>query len=107
MSYILFLDDERSVDMVDQSSWPVDLPVRIARSSTEAIQIVEQYGMPVFCAFDHDLGGDDTTMRFLRFLSSIVEDQNDLPDFAVHSANPVGAMNIVAFMTSWRRSFSL
>ena len=105
--YILFIDDERTVDMVDQSGWPSNLPVKVARTSSEAIQIVQEEGLPAFCAFDHDLGGDDTTMRFLHFLSGVVENQNDLPDFAVHSANPVGSDNIRSFMTSLRRSFSL
>lgn len=63
--------------------------------------------MPSFISFDHDLGGDDTTMVFLRRLTDEEWDGvSPPPDYTIHSANPVGAQNIRSFMESWRRSVS-
>lgn len=61
--------------------------------------------MPSFISFDHDLGGDDTTMVFLRRLTNEIWDgTSPPPDYYIHSANPVGSINIHSFMDSWRRS---
>lgn len=110
-NYILFLDDERTIEMVDRSRWP-NTHILIARSSDEAKKLIynPEIGVPLFCSFDHDLGGEDTTMVFLRWF---VREYCDLfpktkPfEYAVHSANPVGAKNIVSFMESWRKSLEL
>ena len=97
MTYKLFIDDER----FPPDSW-VGGNYKIARSSSEAIAFVEDYGMPNFISFDHDLGGDDTSMRFIGALISMLLDgfvviPKDF-DFYVHSQNPVGAGNIRARM---------
>ena len=65
MSWKLFLDDERNV-----LDYTMESCVRVARSSTEARALVEDLGMPEHCFFDHDLGGDDTTMVFLKWLAN-------------------------------------
>lgn len=103
MSYSLFIDDER---------YPSDHSVRdfvIARSSEESIQIIHKNGCPEFISFDHDLGGDDTAMRVVKWLIDI--DINGcflgLPfipanfSFDVHSQNPVGAKNIKELLNSY------
>lgn len=94
MTWKLFIDDERN---------PVDQGWVIARSSEEAIQAVSTTGsLPNEIAFDHDLGGDDTSMRFLTWMSIVVLDGIYAipPDFvwSVHSQNPVGAANIRGFI---------
>lgn len=103
MKYILFLDDERTIEMVDRSVWPEKTHILFATSSEWAKWIVREHGVPVFMSLDHDLGGDDTTMKFLHWLA---EDwfYTSIPEYVVHSANPVGAANIVSFMDSWKRS---
>lgn len=107
-NYILFLDDERTIEMVDRSAWPIGMHILIARSSDDAKNIVYRCGDPAFCSFDHDLGGDDTTMEFLKWYANVHSDENTvIPSFVVHSANPVGAKNIIAFMDSWKRSQTL
>lgn len=104
-SYILFIDDERTIEMVDRSKWPDGMHILIARNSDEAKEIVYRCGDPAFCSFDHDLGGDDTTMEFLKWYANVHSDEyTAIPDYVVHSANIVGAKNIVAFMDSWQRS---
>jgi hypothetical protein len=95
MTYNLFLDDERDPPANDQE-WV------IVRTSDDAMAAVEAYGIPSFISFDHDLGGDDTAMKFLRrFADHVLDTGADLTgmDFYVHSQNPVGRDNIVAFVT--------
>lgn len=94
----LFIDDERFP--AGYRNWT------IARTSSEAIALVEARGMPGFVSFDHDLGGEDTSMVFLRWLAEHAMD-NGLTfnfDYFVHSQNPIGAANIVGFIESFRRA---
>lgn len=121
MHYILFIDDERTLDMVDTSKWPTDengrlLTVFTARSSAEAIACVEQSGLPVYMSLDHDLGGDDKTPIFLKWLANeyqgVVEGTSIAavvvpPPYGVHSANPIGEANMRSYLDSWSRSLAL
>ena len=91
--YKLFLDDER---------WPTRTEgVLIVRSSQEAINATRTFGCPGYVDFDHDLGGDDTSMRYVNWL--IGQDLDNFGGFIpkdftfdVHSQNPEGARNIRA-----------
>lgn len=94
--YRMFIDDIRDPPPGD---WIV------VRSTDEALAYVETNGMPAFISFDHDLGGDDTSMVFLRKLvNNLWNGNDDPPDYTVHSANPVGKLNIISFMDSWKKS---
>ena len=97
MTYKLFLDDER-FPPDDGNVW------LIARSSSEAIDTVIKQGTPDFISFDHDLGNDDTAMRFIWFLieSHIEGSLESFPtNYYVHSQNPVGVQNIKSLMNSY------
>lgn len=74
-----------------------------AGSTDEARELVSLRGLPCFIDFDHDLGEQDDAMRFLRWLEATYPD-GPVPDWAIHSANPVGAKNIESFLRSWKRS---
>ena len=91
--YRLFIDDDRFPQTPD---WFV------ARNSYQAIRALEDYGMPVEIAFDHDLGGQDTAMTFLKMLCAKLEDGKVTFSagfrYSVHSMNPIGAENIRVFM---------
>jgi|SRR5271157_5461616 len=107
MSYSLFIDDER-MPPDDNRDWV------IVRSSAAAKSTVEQYGVPEFISFDHDLGGSDTAVLFVDWLIENALDEIDAIDaagldvnsdaikfprsYAVHSQNPAGAANIDAKM---------
>lgn len=93
--YKMFIDDVRE---------PPSNDYVVVRSSSEALDYIKNNGMPSFISFDHDLGGDDTTMVFLRKLVDYWNGYDTIPDYVVHSANPVGSKNIVSFMDSWKRS---
>ena len=95
----MFIDDERfpGKDVSDS--------VVVVRSSQEAIEFCKAAkSLPKNIMFDHDLGGDDTSMRFIRWM--VDELYNDEPKykfhpdfkFSVHSQNPVGAENIKSYM---------
>lgn len=88
----LVVDDERTFEELPFQPQP-QLPrfCLYARNSKEAINILT--GMEVDVLFlDHDLGGDDTSMKVVDHLLMNVE-----PNLAiyVHSMNPVGAENII------------
>lgn len=99
MTYKLFIDDER---------FPATDDWVIVRSSQEAIAMIIEYGMPYYISFDHDLGGEDTAIRVIRwiidsFLDGNLEIHPDF-DFYVHSQNPIGAENIRKLMTGFLNS---
>ncbi len=78
----------------------------LTRSSRETIDYMENYGCPNYISFDHDLGGDDTSMIIVNYM--IQKDMNTegefIPDdfvFYVHSANPVGKSNIEGLLNNY------
>lgn len=92
----IFLDDLR----------PAPAGYVLLKSSQEAIEYVKQNGCSNHFSFDHDLGKDDTTMVFLKWL--INEDLDNsgsiIPEdftYIIHSANPVGRENIDSLLTSY------
>lgn len=98
MAYRLYVDDIRTPE--SQSEWI------IARSSAEAIDIVVMEGIPECMSLDHDLGGEDTAMVFLKALTALYPD-GPVPDTLVHSQNPIGRENIISYINSWDRSLKI
>ena len=96
----LFIDDER---------FPVDSSFVVVRSSAEAMDWVKANGIPQHICFDHDLGGDDTSMVFLKQLSEwMMDNWKTFPEgfsYGIHSQNPVGRENIKGWMTNMLRVF--
>lgn len=102
MNWKLWLDDQ-----LDDSDAPMrHVPNGFigARSNAEAINLVLKYGTPEFMDLDHDLG-EENVMVFLRWLS--MHDYDNVPGYAIHSANPVGRKNIESFMESWKKSLEI
>lgn len=97
MGYKLFIDDERDPPN-DGTEWVV------VRNSKHACHWVAYYGLPDFISFDHDLGGDDTSMNFLQWLATdCLEDGREFTfDYYVHSQNPIGKANIEGFIESFK-----
>jgi hypothetical protein len=85
----LFIDDIRD---------PPATGYDVVRTSEAAIEWLKTNGIPNVISFDHDLGGDDTTIRVIRHIYDLILDEKgSFPDgftCIVHSANPVGAQNI-------------
>jgi len=95
--WILYLDDARTPR--DGKSWT------IARTITEAKNLVLSKGMPSHISFDHDIDEDGTGMDFAKWLTDMDMDGtiNIGPDFTyyVHSGNPTGAANIDGLMKNY------
>lgn len=97
MEYNMFIDDERYPPM-DGDVWV------IVRTSQQAIDWIASNGYPSFISFDHDLGGDDTSMGLVNW---IIEDclnrEINIPfKWYVHSQNPIGRDNINGKLTSFQ-----
>ena len=101
MAYKLFIDDLRD---------PVTNDWKVARSSAEAKDIVVEFGIPNEIAFDHDLGGDDTSIVFINWLiNEMLDEDLKLPEgfkFSIHSMNPIGVENIKSLMAGVVKEFS-
>lgn len=89
----LFLDDER---------YPPDTAFnwKIARNVDDAVYYVNTYGLPTFMSLDHDMGymklsGKDFANWIVNYC---LDNQSLLPNFYVHSQNPVGAENINCYL---------
>lgn len=104
VSWRLFLDDER---------WPKEpLDWTIARSSFDAIKECEdRKSLPQEIAFDHDLGGDDTAMRFIYWMiGTLLDKKFTFPEgftYSVHSQNPIGVQNIEGLMNNLLRELNV
>lgn len=105
MNKRLFIDDERFPPN-DGQEWV------IVRSSKEAIGHCILFGCPEYISFDHDLGGEDTAMTFVKWLieTDLDRDQTFIPknfSFYVHSQNVNGRDNIKGLIESYLRCRSL
>ncbi|MBS4102921.1 cyclic-phosphate processing receiver domain-containing protein [Tsukamurella paurometabola] len=74
----LFVDDLRD---------PPDATWTVARSSAEALEILQSGARVAELSLDHDLGGDDTSRPIVLWLA---EHDRWPAVVRVHSANPVG-----------------
>lgn len=111
MKNYLFLDDIRN---------PIDAPAFttgrginpdiykekwiVVRDYTQFIDWITKNGLPELISFDHDLGEADerTGMDCAKWLVNYCLDNNlRLPEWAIHSANPVGYDNIRGLLLSF------
>ena len=100
MKYDLFLDDIRVPVEADDNTPRI---VIIARSSESAIEVINTIGiLPKHICFDHDLGGDDTAIVFINWLTEQVLDGRyvltEQFTYSIHSQNPIGFENIKSKM---------
>jgi len=91
---------------IDDIRTPKNKFSTICRTSCEAINWMKKNGCPNFISFDHDLGGDDTSMGIVKFIVDSDLDTNGkfIPEdfsYNIHSANPVGTMNIDGYLKSY------
>lgn len=101
MSWKLYIDD---------LAYDKDSPERhapegyvVATTSDEAIELVKAFGLPELIDFDHDLGRDDKATKFANWMAWNYPD-GPVPEYHIHSANPIGSENIKAIMDSWNKS---
>lgn len=112
MSYNLFLDDERQPNkfLNDVRAWVV------VRNYKAFVEVITRNGLPNFISFDHDLADEHYVQSadYSRFKEKTGYDcakwlveycmstKQPLPDWQVHSMNPVGRVNINAILLAQR-----
>jgi len=77
-----------------------------AKSSLAARELVLKKGLPEIMDLDHDLGGEDTVMIFLKWLAGKYPN-GPVPEYHIHSENVAGQKTIQSYMDSWKRSLDL
>lgn len=110
--YNLFLDDIRNPEDVTWVALPRCEWV-VVRSFVEFVDVVTQRGVPAFITFDHDLAdahygnmpsAEKTGYNCAKWLVEFcMDNRTKIPEFAVHSMNPVGAENIRQFLLNARK----
>jgi len=89
----LYLDDLRST------------PENFDRvySYEEFPAFIKENGLPDFISFDHDLGEGKTGFDCAKWLVEFcLDNELPLPEFSVHSQNPVGKENIEKLLENFR-----
>ncbi|WP_448822730.1 cyclic-phosphate processing receiver domain-containing protein [Capnocytophaga sp.] len=72
-------------------------------SYTDFVAYLKCKGLPDFISFDHDLGEGLSGYDCAKYLVDYCLDrQLPLPDFAVHSQNPVGKENIERLLNNFK-----
>ncbi|MEV6211471.1 cyclic-phosphate processing receiver domain-containing protein [Kitasatospora sp. NPDC051914] len=78
---------------------------RIARTSREGIQLLEEHrdGFIDELWLDHDLGGDDSILPVVTLMEEAAFSGRPfrIGTVYVHSANPIGAETVVRSLTHW------
>ena len=76
----------------------------LVTSYDEFVRYIKHHELPNFISFDHDLGLGKTGYDCAKFLVEFcLEKQIDLPEFFVHSQNPVGKMNIESLLKNFKK----
>ncbi|MFE0458920.1 cyclic-phosphate processing receiver domain-containing protein [Kitasatospora sp. NPDC058965] len=84
---------------------PLPRATRIARTSRDGIELLHEHrdGYIDELWLDHDLGGDDTIMPVVTVLEEAAFHGRPfrIGTVYVHSANPIGAENVVRSLSHW------
>lgn len=109
MIWKLFCDDDARTEGMESFRYPPsgEDDWKIACSSREAIHLIQTDGPPIFMSLDHDLGQleDGSTDTVMPVINYLIEHHYDLDiDYVVHSQSPVGKLNIISKMESWKKS---
>ena len=121
--YKLYLDDIRVPTNTYLNTKNEDWVV--VRSYDEFVKVITERGLPEYVSFDHDLGQEHyvhgfkglpptydeykekTGMEAAKWLVEYCMDNNkSLPQYLVHSANPIGRDNINSYLESFKKSQS-
>ena len=118
---VLFLDDIRYPDsFVNSNNTPSNYLLSIAsnikkndiislyiiRTYDEFVLHISLFGLPDFISFDHDLGNDKDGYDCAKWLVEYCMNNDcDIPNYIVHSMNPIGKENIEKYLNCYHNSF--
>lgn len=95
----LYLDDVRDPEPSDELTWIV------CRTGEEFMECHKTFYQKIsMYSFDHDLGdGEPTGYELAKWMVNRMMDYSVYCEilFNVHSANPVGSVNIEKFLSNW------
>lgn len=75
---------------------------------TQFVEFIKTKGLPNFISFDHDLGEGKTGYDCAKFLVEFCMDYDlKLPEFTVHSQNPVGKENIEKLFLNFLEKYEI
>ena len=100
MKTLLWLDDIRDPKVSDwlmmyAPDFAYEDKVVWVKNYNEFIDWILDNCLPDKISFDHDLGEVKSGFDCAKWLVEYcIDNQNNIPNFVVHSANPVGAVNI-------------
>ena len=123
MSYNLYLDDVREPWQSGNYVYPIDIRHHyrikewiIVRNYDSFVNYITEKGLPNLVSFDHDLAdihydtdsyeesiektGYDCAKWLIEYC---VKNNKELPEFLVHSANPIGAENIKNILNNFKK----
>jgi len=80
---------------IDDIRTPPDGSWHWAKTSHDALLVLKT-GMVSIISFDHDLGGEDTSMPVAMEIERLSHDGVRPPQWKVHSMNPVDRLNLLA-----------
>jgi hypothetical protein len=131
MNKILWLDDLRNpyIDLEGKVPKIEGCIIEWVLNYEQFVQWIEKFGLPDIISFDHDLADEHYTpeqywsdyekskeyqesqnyqektgMDCAKWLIDYCIDRKlDLPEFYVHSANPVGADNILGILNNYKK----
>lgn len=128
---ILWLDDARNpfIDLEGKVPKVKDSILEWVLSYEQFVQWIEKYGLPDIISFDHDLADEHYTPEYFWsnyeenkkyqewrsetyqektgmdcakwLVDYCIDNDKELPEFYVHSANPVGADNIKGILNNY------
>jgi hypothetical protein len=128
--YILFLDDLRTPTDVGDYIFPIELRLlynhkdwKIVRNFEQFVNQIKYYGLPALVSFDHDLGEEEIKENIQTqknekkdqkqsksgydcakwLVDYCISKKEKLPDFLVHSMNPVGSQNIKEYLLNFKK----
>ncbi len=85
---------------IDDLRPPPDATWTWVKTSADALELLCDEKVEEL-SFDHDLGGDDTSMPVAKWIEEqAFEGKMKPPQWAIHSANPVGRQNLEAALVS-------
>ena len=74
-------------------------------SYEEFVAYLQHYELPDFISFDHDLGEDLSGYDCAKYLVEYcLVHQLPLPNYKVHSPNPVGKANIEQLLANFKKN---
>jgi|688.fasta_scaffold349784_2 hypothetical protein len=115
-TYNLFLDDIRNPKdcclYMPNPKFYSDNQFVIVRNYDEFVNFIKKNGLPNIISFDHDLSDIDystpecekTGMDCAKWLVDYcMNTGKDIPDYIIHSMNPVGGKNIFMYLDNYRK----